>query len=81
MIRWWFRKAFWDFFGWVKMAGNKKRDIPVPSKQKELIEPLPMEDVIKDIPIRGILVCPTEQIPKDEKLLIQIIIVETLIIL
>jgi hypothetical protein len=74
LIRWWFRKAFWDFFGWVKMAGNKPRDIPVPSKQEGLIEPAPMEDVIKGVPIRSILVCPTKQIPRDEKSLAQTIV-------
>lgn len=74
MISWWFRKAFWDFFGWVKMAGNKPRDIPVPAKQQGLIGPMPMEDVIRDIPIRSILVCPTEQIPRDEKSLAQTVV-------
>ncbi len=74
MVKWWCRKAFWDFFGWVKMAGNKPRNIPIPTKQKGLIVPLPLEDVVKGIPIRDILVCPTEQIPKDEKSAAQTII-------
>jgi arachidonate 15-lipoxygenase len=56
------------------MAGNKPRDIPVPAKQERLIEPLSMEDVIKGIPVRSILVCPTEQIPRDEKSRAQTII-------
>jgi arachidonate 15-lipoxygenase len=74
LIIWRFRKAFWDFFGWVKMAGNKPRNIPIPKKQKGLIQPLPMENVIPGIPIRSILVCPTEQIPQDEKSLAQTIV-------
>jgi arachidonate 15-lipoxygenase len=71
LIRWWLRKAFWDFFGWVKMTGNKPRDIPIPSKQVGLIEPLPLLEVVPGIPIRAILVCPTQQIPDDEKSLAQ----------
>ncbi len=67
MIKWRLRKAFWDFFGWVKMAGNKPRDIPVPAKQAGMIVPLSMEEVIPAIPIKSIQVCPTGQIPKDEK--------------
>ena len=74
MIIWRCRKAFWDFFGWVKMAGNKPRDIPVPGKREGLIEPLPMVDVVPGITIRSILVCPTEQIPRDEKALAQIVV-------
>jgi hypothetical protein len=74
VIRWRIRKAFWDFFGWVKMAGNKPRNIPLPPEHLSKIEPLPMEEVIPGIPIKGILVCPTNQIPDDEKSAIQTLI-------
>jgi arachidonate 15-lipoxygenase len=56
------------------MAGNKPRDIPIPAKQEGLIEPLPMDRVIPGIPIRSVLVCPTEQIPSDEKSLAQTVV-------
>jgi len=53
------------------MAGNKPRDIPVPSKQESMIEPLPLEEVVPGIPIANVLVCPPDQIPDDEKSLAQ----------
>jgi len=63
------------------MAGNKPRDIPVPSGRLGDITPVPMQDVIPDVPIRGIRVCPTEEIPDDEKSGIQTLITKLQLLL
>ncbi len=74
MIRWRLRKALWNLLGFVKMAGNKPRDIPVPRTRQVPISPIPMQEAMPEIPIREIPVWPPDQIPDDEKSLAQTLI-------
>jgi len=72
MVRWFFRKAFWDLLGWVKMAANKPLVIPAPPLNGPPVtgrptRPVPLADACPAIPILGIAVCPPDEIPADEK--------------
>lgn len=64
---WFIRKWFWNFLGWVKITLNKPLDIPLPPETRRSIVPVPLGSAIPAIPIKGILVCPPDQIPPDER--------------
>jgi arachidonate 15-lipoxygenase len=66
MLRWWLRKAFWDFLAWVKMSLNKPLVIPLPPAQRKTIVPQEMVAVMPAVPLKGVLVCPPADIPRDE---------------
>jgi len=66
-LRWYFRRKFWNLFGWIKMSLNKPMTIPLPPRERTPIRPVPLGDAVPALPIRQVLVCPPDDIPADER--------------
>ena len=64
---WFIRRWFWNIFGWIKMAGNKPLDIPLPPKTQASVTPIALAQQVPALPIKTILVCPQDAIPVDER--------------
>jgi Lipoxygenase len=68
-VRWFFRCWFWNLLAFIKMAGNKPLDIPVPpssTSAQPRITPMPLAQAVPELPINNVLVCPPDAIPADE---------------
>lgn len=67
MLKWYLRRAFWDFIAWAKFFGAKPVKIKSPPAKWCRIEPKPMIDAIPEVPLRKVMVCPPADIPADER--------------
>jgi Lipoxygenase len=63
---WFVRRWFWNILSFVKMAGNKPLDIPVPIEDTPRITPMPLAQAVPELPVPNVLVCPPDAIPADE---------------
>lgn len=66
-MMWFLRKWFWIVLAWFKAAMNKPLVIPMHGDSGERITPVPLVQAIPELPIEGILACPPQQIPADER--------------
>jgi hypothetical protein len=70
MLKWFFRRRWWDFIAWLKFAGAKPLEIKSPPDKWNRIESEPMIKAIPEVPLRRVMVCPYTAIPRDERKLI-----------
>ena len=66
IVPWFFRRWFWNLWGWVKVQGNRPVNIPRPRATRGVIKPTALENVVPLIPVTRVLVCPSEQLPPEE---------------
>lgn len=67
MLKWFVRRAVWDFIAWVKFAFNKPLDIPEPPTKRRVIAPRAMIDAVPGVPLLTVMACARANIPKDER--------------
>ncbi len=67
MLMWFVRRGFWNLIAWVKFRFAKPANIKLPPPDRWYIEPKPMIDAIRQIPLRNVAVCTRADIPKDER--------------
>lgn len=67
LFRWFLRRTFWNGIALFKAALNKPLVVPVPRDSGELIEPVPMDQVVKGLPMQRVLAARQADIPADER--------------
>jgi hypothetical protein len=67
MLKWFLRRGFWDFLTWIKFRFAKPVDIRLPQEKFDHITPKPMGESIPDVPLDKVMVCPSAEIPEDER--------------
>jgi hypothetical protein len=67
MLKWFLRRALWDFIAWVKFLASKPENIPLPPNNQRHITPKPMVEAIPWLPLRNVMVCSRADVPRDER--------------
>ncbi len=66
-LKWFVRRGFWNVLAWGKITASKQLDIPLPSTERDFIEPKPMFEAIPEIPVHNVMVCARADIPREER--------------
>jgi hypothetical protein len=67
MLKWFLRRALWDFIAWGKFFLSKPLNIPLPPNNQRRITPKPMFEAIHWLPLRKVMVCSRADVPCDER--------------
>jgi hypothetical protein len=67
MLNWFARRWIWDIIAFGKFAASRPLDIKAPPANWDYIKPKPMFEAIPEVPLRNVLVCPRDSVPRDER--------------
>src|SRR6516225_9998501 len=67
MLKWFVRRAIWDFLAWLKFRVCKPLNIKPPPTNRQVIKPKPMIEAIPEVPLRNVMVCAHASIPQEER--------------
>jgi hypothetical protein len=67
MTKWYLRRWLWDFIVWAKFIASRPVKIKLPPTNAPRIVPKLMIEAIPEVPLRNVTVCPSADIPKDER--------------